>query len=386
MKRRVPLIHSISFLWLLTGCIETYYPPPGAGQGGQLVIDGFIDATHKSATVKLSRSIALGEAVQMPRESKASVIIKSSSGAEYTLLEDGDIDHTGTYAAADLVLNPADKYQLHVVTESGEAYSSDEILLHDSPSLDSISWLPETTGVRFYVSAHDPDNKTRYYRWTFVETFQYNTQYVSYFKKVDGQPVPRNGDEYVYFCWSSSNSSNIMTTSTTKLTNDVVSMFPIYFVPKGSRKMSLEYSLRVQQRAVSQQEFEFWEMMKKTTETVGGLFDPIPAQVLGNVHADNNSNEKVLGFFSGGYVDEITKYVNHLEIPGYLRIVDPFDFACAGRPLYLNQLDEISPNEVYLNTFGSPFIEGYIVIDKLCADCRSLYNGTNVRPKDWPIL
>jgi len=381
MKGRTALIRSLLFLFLLAGCVEPYYPPPGSGNGGQLVIDGYLNASKKSAVIKLSRAISLSETQPPPPERNASVKITSSSGTEYPLSEAKE----GIYQVTNMSLDAGATYKLHVVTESGASYSSEEIGLLQSPSLDSVSWRPTPDGVNFYVTGHDSEKNTRYYRWTFEETFEYNVALFSDYKKVNKLPVFRDPKDWVYSCWATYPSTNVIVASTLRLASDQVSMFPIYFVPKGSRKFSHHYRLIVQQHAITQQEFEFWQLIKKTTETLGGLFDPLPGAVLGNIHNDEDPIEPVLGYFSGGFAQEKTKYVGFLELPGNLRVIDPYDFDCTGRLLYLDQLDKILPTEVFVQQFGTPLM-GYVVVDENCADCTKLYGGTNVKPEDWPIF
>lgn len=375
------LIRLLLVLSLPAACVEPYYPPAGSGLGNQLVVNGFINATTSNATVSLSRAVALSEAVVSPPEKGATVTITGSNGDVIPL----DEGKAGVYSASNLSIDLNSQYKLKIVTSSGVSYSSNDIDIENAPSLDSISWRPKEEGVDFFVSGHDPEGDTRFYRWTFTETWQYNVQRLSEYKKVDGWiPVMRDPSEFVFDCWQSVESQNILVTSTNHLQEDIVSMFPINFVKKGSRRFSRFYRIVVRQQAISQEEFEYWEMMKKTTENLGGLFDPLPTQVIGNLHNDNDPDEYVLGHFGGGTVVEKTLFIKFLELPGYLRVVDSWDFQCAPRGLFLDELHTIQFNEVYIKTFGAPGqVDGYLTDLDLCADCRSL-GGDNKRPPDWP--
>jgi hypothetical protein len=381
MKDRAVLLRSLFLLMLPAACVEPYYPPGESGQGGHLVISGFINASNRSAVVNLSRSIQISDYSPIPAETKATVTLTNSVGSEFKLTEVKD----GSYEATDLSLDAMAHYTLHVSTRSGESYSSDEIDLLPAPTLDSITWEPTSTGIGWYVSGHSSEKNTGYYKWSFDETFEYNVKYWSDFKKVDKLPVFRNPDEWVYSCYTTYPSTSVLVGSTKQFAQDVVSKFKIYFVPKGSIKLAHHFRMTVRQRAITEDEYEFWQQIKKTTETLGGLFDPIPGTVLGNVHNDNDGREAVLGYFSGGFVQEKVAYLGFLEMPGDLRVVDPLDFDCGGRLLYLNQLLDIKPEEVYLQQLGTP-VYGYIVTNEKCGDCRSIFGGTNVKPADWPIL
>lgn len=373
------LIRLLLILSLPAACIEPYYPPSGAGAGNQMVVNGFIDATSKSATVSLSRAIALGEAAPIPVEEDARVTITTSNGEKYLL----DETSAGIYDVKDVSVDLNATYALHIVTKDGRSYSSDDVPVLRSPAIDSVSWRPQEDGVDFYVNTHDPEGKTRFYRWVFNETWEYNVETWSDYKKVNNLPVYRDPEDWVYTCWQTQNSTNILINSTKRYTQDLVSMFQVYHVPKGSRKFSHFYRLTVQQRAVSEQEFEYWQLMKKTTENLGGLFDPLPTQVIGNVHSDDDAAEDVLGYFSAGITSEKVLMMKYLDLPGYLRVIDPWSFQCTSRGVLLNELGTVKPYEVYVKEFGMPVVLGYEVTLDNCADCRTL-GGDNKRPPDWP--
>ena len=376
------------FLILAAGCVEPYLPPDGIGVGGQMVVDGFINASDKSVMVKLSRALTLADANVTPPETKATVKIVSSSGTEILLTESDNENRLGTYAASNLSLDPLAEYKLQVVTQSGSSFSSDYIKLRTSPAIDSLVWRPSDSGITFYVNSHDSENETRYYRWNYLETYEYYVPYISIFKKVGNLPVPRDSGEYVYRCWGTSPSTTILVESTTRLAQDIVSMFPVHTIRKGDRKLMRKARLIVQQHAISSDEFEFWQLIRKTTETLGGLFDPMPSQVLGNIHSDDNENEHVLGFFGGGFVTEKRIYVGLSDLPPELNTVDPSTLSCGdgGRAVPFAEVPSgVDANEVYVATYGNPVTLGYTVSSNSCADCTS-YGGTNSRPPDWPIF
>jgi hypothetical protein len=379
MKGRAVLIRSLLILLLPAGCLTPYYPPGGMGQGGHMVIDGFIDGSNNSALIKLSRSLQISSYENIPAETKASVTITASNGSEYKLTETKD----GIYEGTNMSLDPLAHYTLHVHTQLGESYSSDEIDLVPTAEFDSISWTPGDKGVTWSVNAHSTEKGTGYYKWEFEETFQYNVPLFSNYKKVSKRPVFRNPDEYVYTCYASYPSAEVLISSTHGLAEDRVSMFPIYFIPKGSFKLAHVFRMTVTQVVITQDEYEFWEQIRKTTESLGGLFDPIPGSIPGNVHNDTDEHDPVLGYFSGGFPKVKVKYLGFQDLPPNLGIVDQPVFACALHELYLDELDKIKQDEVFIEQFGTP-LKGYTVANEKCGDCRVLFGGTNVKPEDWP--
>ena len=379
MIRRTSVKRIIIFaLFIMVACVEPYPPPASADQASFLVVDGFLNASAKSVSVKINHSIPLASSVQYPAEEGATVSIEGDKGRSFTLSE---VSEKGIYEAVDIEIDPAENYSLHIVTSAGRSYRSEYVEMRRAPVIDSVVWRPEPTGTRFYVNGHDPLNSTTYYRYLFTNTWEYRVPIYSFWKKVGGLPVFRNPDtEQVFTCWRTSNSTEILTASTKRLTSDVVSMLPVNFIEKGSRELSRRYTINVQQRAISEQEYEYWQLIRKTTESLGGLFDPLPSQVIGNVHNEDDANEQVLGYFSGGFVSEKRIFVSFYDLPDNLLVVNGWDFTCEGKFVPIGQPEQVG-TYVFVEQIGQP-PTGYSAFPANCADCTSL-GGENKPPPFW---
>jgi len=363
----------------MMACVESYAPPVSNANSDFLVVDGFLNGSAGIASIILTRAIPLSVNIVNPPEDNAIVSIESVSGTTFPLSE----IKGGIYEAGNLTLDETTAYRLRIHTNRGASYTSDYIKLRKSPSLDSVSWRAEPTGTQFYVTGHDPQAQTTYYRYLFKDTWQYNVTFYSYFKKVGGLPVIRDlTTEQVYDCWNSSINTEVLTASTKRLEKDVISMLPIKFIRKGSRLLSRTYSINVQQRAISQEEYEYWNLIKKTTENLGGLFDPLPSQVIGNVRNDDDPSEQVLGYFSGGFVQEKRIFVRNVDLPPDLRGADPYDFACELKSVPYDQPELAGPTDVFISTAGVPPV-AWVLGTPNCSDCNSL-GGSTAKPDYWP--
>lgn len=366
----------------MMACVEPYAPHEIKSAESYLVVDGFLNGSTKSAEIKLTHAIALSQDIPIPAEEKATVTVESANGTVFPLTE----TDKGIYTASNLNFDETAAYRLRIKTAGGSSYSSDYVTLRKSPSFDSVVWRTKTVGntqgIQFYANGHDPLNQTTFYRYRFTETWEFRATYVSDWRKSGDTPILRDPiTEQVYTCWRTQGSIQVLTVSTRNLSEDVVSMYPINFIPKGSRMLSRTYSILVQQRAISQEEYEYWDLIRKTTESLGGLFDPLPSQVVGNVHNDDDASEEVLGYFTGGYVQEKRIFVSFLELPGDLQTVDPYDFPCETRTIPYSQ-PELSGGDVLLSTIGIP-PTAWLVGTPNCSDCTTL-GGKNVKPDFWP--
>jgi len=382
MRDRRSRLQLFFFLTLLvmTACVDPYPAPGSLGNTKYLVVDGYLNASKDSVSVTINYSVPLDEGISSPPEEGANVSITSSSGESISLNE---VDR-GLYVASNLTLNTSDNYKLHILTKAGTSYSSDAITLRPAPVIDSVSWKAELgtlePGIRFYVSGHDPTGQTNFYRYLYTEEWEYRADFNSDFKKDGYMPVVRMPNEQVYTCWKGSHSTEVIIVSTKNLTSDVVSMLPMTFINYGSIQLSRMYSINVKQMAISQTEYEYWQLIKKTTESLGGLFDPLPSQVTGNVHNDNNDKEQVLGWFGGGYVAEKRIFVSVNDIPAQLQHVVK-DVICETKYFKLSELNQVG-DLVWVSSVGIP-PTGYTAASPACADCTFL-GGDNKKPSYWP--
>lgn len=380
----------LSLLVVLTGCIEPYDPPASSEVADLLVVDGFLNTADGSVSVLLTHSKPLDSDDPTLPESNANMSIRTESGNEYGLSE----LVAGTYTAEGLPLDPAEKYQLSIRTANGQEFQSDYVDIRSTPVIDSVVWDTDEDGVNIYVNAHDASANTRYYRWDYVETWQYNAAVSSDFKVENNVPVYRNADERIYTCWRTLPSTKISIASTVRLSEDVIYRYPLTTIPKGSSKISVRYSILVKQRAISKDEFNFLEQLQKTTESVGGLFDPQPSQVPGNLHNLTNPSSTVLGYFSAGNTREQRLFIDFSQLPDPLKVF-PANPNCQPDTICVVQsiprafqctqdVQDLDGTEIIGSAlYSGPFVIGYTKSTYPCADCRS-QGGSLTKPAFWP--
>ncbi len=120
-------------------------------------------------------------------------------------------------------------------------------------------------------------------------------------------------------------------------------------------------------------------MLEKTTENLGGLFDPLPAQVIGNMFSEDHPAEPVMGYFSGGTVDEKRMFIVLAELPDYLKFYTPLVKGCEITVLSVQNIANTIGDKVLLDVFGS----GFTVTTPECGDCRA-QGGVITQPDFWP--
>lgn len=361
-------------VWLLIllvgGCVDPYRPPEITSPGSYLVVNGFFNsAPGTTSTINLSRSQSLTDTKAPAVETKAVVTIESQNKATYPLIE----GTAGTYTLSGVTAQSGETYRLHVRTAKGVDYYSDYVPVIQTPPIDSVSWRIENNGVQINVNTHDPKNNTRYYRWEFDETWQYLTPFTSLLEVKDKQIVSRQLS--VNQCWRSNSSTNIITTSTTRLSQDVVSQFPLTFLTGTSNKLGVKYSILVRQFALSQSGFDYYDQLAKITQNIGSIFDPQPSQITGNLHCTTNPAELALGFFRVGTIETKRIFISRSELPTFYTVTGYSNCSVDT----LSVADIIKYQTAVIDAYDAT---RYLTTSDYCVDCR-LMGGVLTRPDFW---
>ncbi|GAB3240013.1 DUF4249 domain-containing protein [Hymenobacter seoulensis] len=376
-----------------SGCVQEYLPEVVEAANNYLVVDGFINGSGVT-TIRLARSIKLGAPSSFPPEAKATVVIEGKSGLRYSLSETAS---AGEYTSVSQELPAGQQYRLRIRTSQGRDYASDYVPLKATPDIDNFEGRPTPNGLQLYISAHDESNQTQYYRWQYSETWEFTSGHWSHWRFSKGTPDRRpyfRRAEDIYHCWRTEVSTAIKTASTVRLSQDVVRNQRLLFIPSSSGRLQSKYSILVRQYALSQEEFDYWEAVKKNTENIGTLFDPLPSQIQGNVHCLSDEQEPVLGFV--GATTEVSQriFIDRLKLPNDWRPINEGYEKCEGTGVIIHDsiFKGINMYEEFADTtYRTPLTEvttpdgriiGFNYQLTPCVDCR--LRGTNVKPSFWP--
>lgn len=380
-------------LVLIIGCIESYDLPVRNAEVNFLVVDGFLNTANGKVTVSLTRATPIAQS-EFLNESYAIVALEDLEGNQYSLVE---LD-SGQYTGIAPSVVSGQQYRLYIKTLDGPEYHSAFVTLKDTPEIKELTWKTYPDGVQIIVDTEDPTNQTRFYRWAFEETWEYRSRFASYCSLVvtkdTVQVIPRSFDQFINVCYRTQRSRQIFTTSTAALSQDQVNDFELAFLPKGTEKLGYGYSILVQQYAITQEAYEYYEKLKKTSQGLGGLFDPQPSKVTGNILNINDPNEVVLGFFNAGQATEKRIFVKPDQLPRDFQFVTPdaglscwIDSAVVRPPDTLPEVLERfskSTQHVPVDALQVNFVVyGITYALKECVDCR-LEGGVTRKPDFWP--
>jgi hypothetical protein len=354
------------------GCI-TQFIPETSGNRDIFVVEGLITDQPGPYTVKLSTSMPLGSRANLNPVSGYGVLVIDDLNNVYPLKE----SDPGTYVSDSATFRGVIGriYTLHIGSNSaiGQVYASYPMEMMPVPPIDSIYYekekitdygdpLVDQEGCQIYLNTNDPEGKCNYFRWEYDETWEIRIPY----------SVPN------YICWVSSKSDQINIKSTANLNESSVQKYPLNFVSNQTDRLKYKYSMLVKQYSINESEYNYWDKLQTISEQVGSLYDRIPSSVPSNVFCTNDSNEKVLGFFSVSASTSKRVFVkDHFDGVANRYTKD----ACEAG--IVENGAEIPGLNIYVWVILESFIPPYKVITytRGCADCT--VRGTNVEPEYW---
>ncbi|MCB0634636.1 MAG: DUF4249 domain-containing protein, partial [Lewinella sp.] len=395
----------ILLAFLPFGCLEVYEPEVGP-YDATLVVDGRLTDSQDTATVILSRAFAYSED-EPEYVSRAVVMIEDDQGITHALQE----NRKGIYQTDPALFSgeAGRSYRLLVTTDDGQAFESDWEQLKPAPPVGEVRYEYEervandpdepgariVPGIQFFVSTADPENNTRYYRWEYIATHEFTLWHppliqVEFFDPPgsgNGEITEVPADVFEGFaCWETNISRQVFLATTEGYSQDIVKDYPLHFEDNSTPRLSARYSLLVKQYAISKAYYNYLRKLEEINQTTGSLFDPIPNEVVGNVHSADERSVPVLGYFYVAGQSSLRTFVNYSDLPpGFFTPVGP-ECVTDTLPLDLKVLyQEVEFNNMVLfdylySPFGAKI--GFKVSEPPCTNC-ALNGATNERPEFW---
>jgi len=262
----------------------------------QLVVEGLLLTDSTPCKVILSYSgifNSVGGQVQN-FINDATVFVKDGLGDSTQLLNVGN----GTYMPPSTInATVGVSYSLAITLSNGKRYISIPETIPAVPrdfSLDTIaegvpdnSFLSGLQAADVQIKTQDPANEKNYYRWI-------NTAYIS--REATGEPCCFACSSICYqYCFQYYPNDTVIRVLSddningTEIRHQNVLLAPYYTV--GT------YYILVKQLSLTQNAYEFWKLYNQQTNSSGGILDPLPASLQGNIYNANDSTDVALGYF-----------------------------------------------------------------------------------------
>ncbi|HXD76680.1 MAG TPA: DUF4249 family protein, partial [Puia sp.] len=225
-----------------------------------------------------------------------------------------------------------------------------------------------------------PTGASRYYRWAFDQTYEYHAARSSSVVYDDATQTveDRPPGQQIYRCWKDYPSTQLMLSTTAKLSQDIVYRYPLVHIPFGDQALSVLYSLQVTQYVMTSDAYNYYLQLLANTESLGSVFDILPTQLTGNIHNVADPTEPVIGYISAGTAAVQRIYIHYNDLFYW-----EYDFECPGPDI------QVTPDSTvfyFADHLFTPIAFGagvYVANQTTCVDCTA-NGGTNQKPAYWP--
>ncbi len=362
---------------IVLSCISPF-EPKGASVEGLLVIEGDI-ILNDTTVITLTRSTSIASTQPKQYVYAATVWVESSDGGKYygvPKVENGVL----TYLIPTAGLSTSAQYRLKVNTPNGGQYESKFVPALETSDIEDVTWSvdPVYKTTTFMVTSKSSDHSSNYYRWNYTEDWEFTSRYSTlvYYDAKKNEIV--DSLVYFYYCYKKGVSNGICVANTTELNENRVYKKPIATFSRYDDRLSVLYSMEVEQRSLTREGYLYWDNLGKNSSELGGIFSPQPTEMRGNITCTSNPDEIVLGFISAvltkkkrifAYAYELGVFEFNVDCPT-LEVADNETWP------YLKQsgYEAIAINEIEGTTLWAM---------KRCVDCR--VTGTKDRPSFWPL-
>lgn len=376
----------------IVSCVYPFNPEMPDGQAGIIVIEGDILIGEMSPVI-VTYSGSIDKFMSNPDPVIATVWVEDSRGSVY------GTDHQDDKGVQYVDMTDADpscEYRLHVVDLStSKEYVSRFERCCKAPVIDSLSYIPdeERNRLNIALSMHAKDES--YFRWTYVEDWEYRSYYRAQLKYIppeinyvwgrpnhygNGQVVDFKYPENTYYCWNHAESDEIMIFSTEKQTDDRFVDLEFHPISRYDLRISYIYHIEVNLEPLSRDAYQYWANIKQNSDYNGSLFAPTPSEMMGNIKCVQNESEQVLGFINVAQRAQNKLYVYNGEARFY-KDPDahiPETFQPAGSEWFDLYNNGFLP---YYTEMPGAYTSAYWS-EARCLDCR-LLGGNKNRPDWW---
>ncbi len=297
---------------LLCSCREIYEPELPV-QPSILVVDGLITNEQREHTVNLTRAVKFDTTANIP-ETKATVYVQDNKGNIFYFTE----KWPGKYVSDKTTFKPVVgyKYTLVIKTQNGKFYKTDEQELLPPGNLSDINPTPkkvpfylmvdnkmrvlDINGAEFSASFNVSKSNNPYYRFS-------NTLIAEFYSKVE---------DSVNFCFRKYESDVNFMLSDIQVGSAGTFQQKLGFLPVENTFYGItdhfttspdgdvytlrelfHYYITIRQFHLNKTTFDMYRSMNQQLSATQKMFDPVTAQLKGNIKCVTDPKELVLGLF-----------------------------------------------------------------------------------------
>ncbi|MGB8490426.1 MAG: DUF4249 domain-containing protein [Bacteroidales bacterium] len=384
LRTKVVIIFWVFFIFI-PSCIIPYEPVIAIRDINKYVVSGQVTDNNEIQTVSVSRASPISDPAHI-EVTGCYISIFDDKGNQFEMQEaEPGIYHTRIDKS---YLTPGTSFKVDIMTPDGINIESDFDKMSECPEIDTIYFIrkeipPDLSGrtvqgLQFYIDLDAGNLTSHFFRWEAIETWEYHVPFAKqwYYDGAVHHISPPDSSGMV--CWSTETVKNIYTLSTEGLTENRYSMLPLHFVDNYSPRLMYGYSLLINQIALSEAAYSFWDQLRINNSEQGGLYEKQPLSIAGNLHNNTNPDQEVLGFFGASSVKSRRIFISHIDDIEIHQIN-----YCKQDTLLYGGLRAIFPSEYPAFLVGNETTYSLIRLSQCCVECMAL-GGKNIKPDFWP--
>lgn len=299
MNKKNYIIGMVGLLIVLLpiGCVEKFEADISDLVTEGLVVEGDI-ISDSTVQFRLSKTLPLTETddnkVQFDDflNVEANLAVKGSDGTSWTGIARGK----GMYEVEIGTLMPEVEYSVEIQYK-GDTYQSEPQKPLGMVDIERVSFSqPDLAGPVSILLDTEEAKDTQYFLWYFEEDWEIR----AHFQTKDLYDSESNSViHYKYppvaqgWCYNALDDIMLGTTES-NISNKIVGK-KIQSIANIDPRISFLYSIRIQQRNLSKQEYEYYQVRTKLNNEMGGLFTPQPSELPTNITC-SNPTRKVIGY------------------------------------------------------------------------------------------
>lgn len=319
----------------------------------RLVVDGLITSQPGPYKIRLYYSKQLGTARLAAFEpaTNASVVIVDDQANLFYLFESSP----GVYETlAGLTGQIGRSYHLEINAADAKMYRSAPQKMAPPGQIDEINFLFEkdvlpnnedlTDALQVFIDSHgEPEGSNLYrWRWTAVNKARAFPELKVTPTPGGDRPTPEPCSGFIFtrgqleqvgectccICWSYDYSEGAFVSQNTFVNENVFNNQFLGRIPITPMHFYDRYHIEVQQLSLSQEAYDFWNLIGKQQKGASDLFQPNAIKIRGNIRCITDPAEEVLGFFGVSGAHSKSIFIDPQHIPYTIPEPDTIPFSC----------------------------------------------------------
>lgn len=312
MQGVIKYIIFIFCLIMLTTCVVPFEVPVSQLKR-DYTVSGIITDNPGPYSVKMAYSSAYAKDVAGYNQPVlgAWVTINDEESGEHVTLT---YQKAGVYVSDSLFRGKVNHhYHLRILTIEGDMLVSKPELL---PPLNTVvtthhEYVNESDlnpeGDKVWITMTDDPGEANYYRWKYEGVYRFST-------------FSWMVDPHQTYCWRYEYFNTDLMLASDHLINGKSFKQDITVVPYFS---STPYLLTIYTLSLTEEAYNFWNLVERQINNSGGIFDSPPSDIQGNLYCVNDPKKEVLGYFGASSMIKSQVFLTH---EGYPRPLHPLVF------------------------------------------------------------